>query len=243
MNDTSPDDAIFGPAWRVERTLRDGTLLTLRPVVPEDQAEVARAIAHLSPETRMRRFLSTVVEPSESVLRYLTCVDQKNHVAIAATVPSPDLKEEHGVGIARFVRLKDDPEAAEAAITVVDEWQHRGVGRELLTALAQVAWSRGVRRFRAEVLASNEPIRAILEQVGARVVDHVGDVVVFEVDLDDPHPDTGLARLHELLRAAAASMAGLIRRMMPDSALLGAAAPAATEEGRAEGEDGPERSE
>jgi len=242
MNDIAPEEPPFGPEWRLERTLRDGTLLTLRPVVPEDRAEVARAIAHLSPETRMRRFLTAVVEPSESVLRYLTCVDQKDHVAIAATVPSPDLKEEHGVGIARFVRLKDDHEAAEAAITVVDEWQHRGVGRELLTALARVAWSLGVRRFRAEVLASNLPIRAILEQVGAREVDHVGDVVVFEVDLDEPHPETGLARLQELLRAAAASMAGLIRRMMPDSALLGAA-PATTEEGHAEGEEGPERPE
>lgn len=241
----SDGELAFGPAWRVERTLDDGTPLTLRPVTPDDRAELARAIRHLSPETRMRRFLSAVTEPSEDVLRYLTCVDQDMHVAIAATVPTPDMKEERGVGIARFVRLQDRPDAAEAAVTVVDDMQGKGVGRHLLTELAHIAWDKGVRCFRAEVLASNAPMRAILTQVGARLVEQEGDVVVFEVDLEGEPADRAVGRLRELLRGAATSMAGLIRRMMPDSVLLRASDGAAAPEDEREGErdDSAERAE
>ena len=37
-----------------------------------------------------------------------------------------------GVGVARYVRLESQPDVAEAAVAVLDEWQHRGVGSALL---------------------------------------------------------------------------------------------------------------
>jgi GNAT superfamily N-acetyltransferase len=38
-----------------------------------------------------------------------------------------------GVGIARYIRDAEDPQAAEVAVTVLDHWQRRGLGTELLT--------------------------------------------------------------------------------------------------------------
>jgi len=69
------------------------------------------------------------------------------------------------VGIARFIRLKDDPAVAEAAVTVVDHMQRRGLGKLLVSALAQAARERGITRFRAEVLRTNEAMLALLREL------------------------------------------------------------------------------
>ncbi|HQY63740.1 MAG: GNAT family N-acetyltransferase [Myxococcales bacterium] len=163
-----PDDAPFErEPWSVGRVLRDGTAVTLRPLHADDKEAFREAFRGLSPATRYLRFFSVVTEPSEHVLRYLTDVDQHDHVAIAATVTSADLKTERGVGVARFVRAKDAPAVAEAAVTVVDEFQGRGLGALLLVELARAALARGVHTFRGEVLATNQPMLGILRSVGA----------------------------------------------------------------------------
>ena len=73
--------------------------------------------------------------------------------------------------MARFIRSKEEHDVAEAAIAVVDDMQNRGVGHALLMALAEAARERGIKRFRADVLASNTPMRHLLEEAGARVLD------------------------------------------------------------------------
>ena len=53
------------------------------------------------------------------------------------------------VAVGRFIRLPDDPGAAEFAIVVGEAWQHRGLATELLRRLAIAASRRGIGRFRA----------------------------------------------------------------------------------------------
>jgi RimJ/RimL family protein N-acetyltransferase len=166
--------------------LADGTRVTLRPLRHEDRADVAHALATLSEKTAMRRFFRAHVDPSEEVLTYLTDVDQVDHVAIVATTPSPDLKQEHLIGVARFVRSKDDPSRAEAAITVLDEHQRRGIGRVLLDALVAAATDAGVTRFRADVLKENDAMMSILAQVGATKVAEADGCATFDVELNRP---------------------------------------------------------
>jgi GNAT superfamily N-acetyltransferase len=146
------------------------------------------------------------------MLRYLTEVDGKDHVAVVAILPSPDLKTERGVGIARFVRATDDPEVAEAAVTVVDDMQRKGLGRVLLATLAECARVRGIKRVRAEVLASNDPIRHLLEEVKPTIVGQSDGVLTVEVPLD---PETHASALARLFRAAASHMAVLVRHLRP----------------------------
>ena len=45
------------------------------------------------------------------------------------------------VGVARLVRLRDDPETADVAVAVVDAWQARGVGTSLASSLVARARS------------------------------------------------------------------------------------------------------
>ncbi len=165
----------------MEHRLADGTRILVRPIQPEDAGELRRVFSQLSPVTRERRFLTAVDALSDSALKYLTDVDQENHVALVATTDSLDMKSERGVGVARFIRLKDEPDVAEAAVTVADDMQHRGVGGALLRELAHMAHEKGVHRFRGEILASNEPMRNLMEKLGAKLVRTESDTLVFDV--------------------------------------------------------------
>jgi GNAT superfamily N-acetyltransferase len=195
-------------SFREEHVLADGTRVTLRFIRPDDAEELARAFGKLSPRTRYHRFLAPLAELTPENLRYLTDVDGDHHVAVVAGTDSLDLKRDVGLGVARYVRLPDEPTVAEAAVTVVDEAQGKGLGKLLLRTLARVARERGVRHFRGSVLADNERIRAMLAEVGAQVQKEDGDTLVFDVPLDEPPPETPdhLRPLRLILRAVVESL-------------------------------------
>jgi len=202
-----------GPEFSAEHELADGTRVTLRHIRPSDAEELNAGFHRLSPESRYRRFFSGINALSDDMLRYLTDVDGTDHVAIVAVGISPDLKHETGYGVARFVRRRDDAHVAEAAITVVDDMQHKGLGRILGLALSEAALERGITRFRGEALASNTPMRQLLAEVGARILDETPSSIVFEVALDAAQPSESAVR--RLIRAAAASAGDLLRGLAP----------------------------
>lgn len=173
------------PAWRVHGTTPDGHAYVIRPITPDDREGLLRGFREASAQTRYLRFGLASSTLSDAALTYLTNVDQQDHVAIAATVTSPDLKDERGVGVARFVRSKDRPDVAEAAVAVVDDMQQKGVGRALTYEIGRAALARGITKLRAEVLHANTAMRGILEKVGAKpVTSENGDgLVIYELDL------------------------------------------------------------
>jgi hypothetical protein len=85
----------------------------------------------------------------------------------------------------------------------------------LLAALARAARERGIRVFRGEVLASNTPMRRLLDEVGAVVRGDDGATLVFDVPLAPPESEgqdgSWMEPLRRLLRAAAESLAALRR--------------------------------
>jgi GNAT superfamily N-acetyltransferase len=134
----------------------------------------------LSPDSRYHRFLAPVPRLSPSLLAFLTDVDGVDHCAWVA------LAEEDGqmigVGIARFVRLAD-PEAADAAITVIDAYQGRGIGARLLDVLVLEALQHGITRFEGLLLAENTVSRRMLDRAGARIERDGGALLRFTLDL------------------------------------------------------------
>jgi len=195
------------PAWRAEHTLRDGTRVVIRPVLPEDREELRRRFLELSPQSLYFRFLNMTAKPTDELLTYLTTVDQKDHVALGAAIVSPDLKTERGIGIARFIRLEGSHDTAEAAVTVADDMQRKGVGTALLRELLRAAQARGIKTLRAEVLADNEAMRGILERAGARtVLAESGDgTIAYDLSIT-PHNHES-PTLFDVLRGAAETMA------------------------------------
>ncbi len=147
-------------------TLNDGRQVAIRPIGPDDHERLRASHARLSPESRYRRFLATKPELSSADARYLVEVDGSDHLALVATLP--DEPDEPIVAVARYIRLPDDPAAAEYAIVVGDDYQRQGLAGELMTRLAHAAVARGVKRFRATMLADNIAIHAGDGQPGRR---------------------------------------------------------------------------
>jgi GNAT superfamily N-acetyltransferase len=195
----SPVDDEFIARRTTEVTLRDGTPVLLRPILPEDKAELLDGFRRLSPQSRYRRFLSPVDELTEEQLRDLTEVDYVDHFAWVAF----DLGATGGpgIGVARYVRVPGEPEVAEAAVTVVDDYQGRGLGTLLLEALGAVALENGITRFRGYALEENRAILEVLEGLGASTAHDSPGVVRVEIDLRAG--ETPGSPLREVLRILA----------------------------------------
>lgn len=194
------------PTWRIVRTLPDGRPITIRPILPEDREGLRSAFRETSAQTRYLRFLGAVGELSEKTLTYLTEVDHHDHIALVATMTSPDLKTERGIGVARIIRLEPGGDVAEAAITVADDMQRRGVGGALAREVEAAARARGVRTIRAEVLESNAAMRAILEGTGAKAVASREGTGTLSYDIPIEPPHSSSSRTIALLRGAAQTM-------------------------------------
>src|SRR5258708_33472757 len=151
-------------SYQEEHVLPGGMRVTLRLLRPEDRAELAASYERLSHASRYLRFHGTGPRRDDALLDRLMDVDGKGKLALVASTPTHDLKSERGLGIARFIALEGEPDVAEAAVTVADDAQGQGIGRLLLAALAEAARERGVRAFRGMVLASNQPMRKLLEE-------------------------------------------------------------------------------
>ena len=135
------------------------------------------------------RFLTAKKELTPSELRYFTTVDHHDHEALGAL----DHGDGRGVAIARYVRHPAEPEAAEIALTVIDDWQHRGLGAELLARLADRACQEGIRRFTALVAADNAAMTGLLESLSADLVRWKFGTLTYELALGCAGP--GCAQL------------------------------------------------
>ncbi len=195
--------------YRERHTLDDGTLIEFRAVQPSDKGMLAEGFTRLSPESRRRRFFTSKNGLSDEELRYLTEFDGTDHYALGAMLPAggPDESdgEPVGIGVARFVRSASDPETAEISLVVVDDWQHRGIGKRLLERIAGAAAERGIRRIRSVALADNPDVRALLERhtEGLEVRRTEPGVVEFSFPLTMPVSDDIFDALFSTLRLVA----------------------------------------
>ncbi len=149
----------------LETTLVDGRRVLFRPIEASDKERLQEGLKLLSPESRYRRFFRHIDHFTEHELQYLTEVDGTDHVAWIAILP--DESGEPGVGVARWIRVKSEPDVAEAAVTVVDAFHHKGIGRTLLWIIGRVAIEKGVKYFRAYTMGENSSMLGVLESFGA----------------------------------------------------------------------------
>jgi GNAT superfamily N-acetyltransferase len=184
-----------------EVTLRDGTSVRLRPIVPEDKAILVEGFRRLSPESRFRRFMAPIEELTADQLRFLTEIDYADHFAWVAL--DLDAAGHPGMGVSRYVRIPEEPEVAEAAVTVVDDYQGRGLGTLLLEALGAVALENGITRFRGYALEDNRPILDVLEVMGATTAHDSPGMLRIEVDLPARMEEMRGSSLREVLRIVA----------------------------------------
>jgi hypothetical protein len=122
--------------------------------------------------------------------------------------------------VARYVRLTEEPEVAEAAVIVSDNVQGLGLGTILLSLLGVSALTNGIRTFRAYVLVENRVMLEILREMGGNVT--LEEPGVYRVDLplsEDPDdiPDTPTGRVFKAVAKRVVPPLEVLRRTMPDS--------------------------
>lgn len=160
--------------------LRSGDTAWIRPVRSTDAAELQRAFALLSETSRYRRFLTGTTRLTDSQAAYFTEVDHVNHEAYVAFSPED---KTWIVGVARFIRYPSAPDDAELAVTVADSWHNRGLATHLVRELGERALDVGVKRFRAEMMADNEPILRLLRSAGLTGERVSGEVASGHIEL------------------------------------------------------------
>ena len=160
--------------------LRDGSCVIVRPVRPEDRELFVAGFERMSEESRYRRFMAHKKRLSERELDFFTRLDHASHEALGALEESSG----DGVGVARLHRHEDDPSVAEAAVTIVDDWQGRGLGGLLLARLTERARMLGVQRFDASLLTGNRAMLELFRRLGCMKTHREGpDVLTIDVEL------------------------------------------------------------
>ena len=127
---------------------RIDTRVSIRVATPGDGERLREMFSRASSETIYRRFHIPYLEVPERTLALMLDLDHHDNESLVAVA------NQEIVGHAMYARLGDSSEA-EMAIIVEDKWQSKGVGKLLLSELAERARPRGIEIFIGEVLGQN----------------------------------------------------------------------------------------
>jgi acetyltransferase len=182
---------------RVEVATRSGLTVRLRLGSSADADALLAGFEHLGEESRYHRFFTAMPHLPDLLVERFLDVDGRTRLAIAAFDPSRPsdvgTDDGFGIGVARYLPADDDEQAAELAVTVIDEYQGEGVGRVLLEALVVGALHGGLRSLYGYVLYDNEGMIRLFRRLGGR-------------DQYSDRPEPGARRIAIDLEAAVTSL-------------------------------------
>ncbi len=149
---------------------KDGRLLKIRPLLPEDAHHLVDLFDHMGPESRFLRFNVALSNPDRELVwteaRRLANVDPDKDGAWLVFADFQN-QTEVPVGGARYIRIDD--RTAEASLVVRDDQQNKGIGAELLRILVEQARQAGLEKLIATVQRSNRKIFHLLVQYNLRL--------------------------------------------------------------------------
>ena len=141
--------------------------VSLRAMTVSDGALLKSFFQGLSPLARRRRFMSSMRDVPDQLLRYLAGVDQQTHVGYLAET----IIDGYPVMIAeaRYVIEQTGDRHGDFALAVADAWQGHGIGRALLGYLEQHAIAFGCQELGADTLADNTAMIGLAKRQGFAV--------------------------------------------------------------------------
>jgi len=152
--------ASYPSEWEFDVVLRDGGVVQVRPVKPEDSDGLNGLFEASSTESRRQRFFRDRDALTPEELAYFSTVDYQRRMAFVA------LHEDDIIGVGRYDVLDDEPTSAEVAFLVADAHQGRGLAAQLLADLTAYARRHGVTAFKAFVLADNRAMLRVFRNSG-----------------------------------------------------------------------------
>jgi RimJ/RimL family protein N-acetyltransferase len=158
---------VFDPRnYRVEETLRNGTVVTVRAVRPGDGGKIRKAFQNLEGETVYTRFFGHKSEVTDVELEQITGVDFDRDVALLVTIGHGEAETVIG-GASYFATDAAAPDrSAELAFTVEEDYQGLGIASSLMRHLVRIARQTDLARFEADVLKRNLPMLGVFRRSG-----------------------------------------------------------------------------
>jgi acetyltransferase len=153
---------------------RDGTIIRIRPVRPEDEPLLQDLAAHMNPEDLRLRFFAPVRGLTPAVAARLSRLDYDREMGLIAEHDGTIL------GVAHFF-ADADKRAAEYAISVRSDWHGHGVGYLLMTRLIEIAAASGIGELFGEVLRENHGMLEMCHALGFSLVPDPVDSTLLQV--------------------------------------------------------------
>lgn len=182
-------------AFSTVARLRDGGLIRIRAIRPEDKGRLLDHFRHLSPSSVYQRFFGVKKTLTPEELRRFTELDFTDAVGLAATVGEGE--QELFVGVGRYIvvdpRVSRGSRRAEVAFAVADEQQGRGIATQLLAQLLPFARRNGIAALEAEVLRENIHMLHVFARMGF-VARHSLDGGTVLLSLPIGHEDAPVAQ-------------------------------------------------
>lgn len=144
-------------------TLKDGSVVFLRPIKATDGDLIIDLVEKLSSNSKYLRFLRFLDSLSENLLYQLIHVNYTSGFALVATINEGG--KEKIIAVARYAYSAEDNNT-ELAVTVRDDWQHRGLGRLLLEKIIEIGKEHGISRYVALISPQNKIIINTLIKLG-----------------------------------------------------------------------------
>jgi acetyltransferase len=147
--------------YAIERTLEDGMVCTIRPILAEDEPLIYALFKSLSDETIIYRFGHTLVHiPHEKLGRYCQIDYDRELAFVGVTADKKKI-----IGDVRISKLPD-LENAELSILISDEWQGKGIGKILMEYSIGIAKEIGLKSLWMEILKNNRRMLALGQKFG-----------------------------------------------------------------------------
>jgi acetyltransferase len=161
-------------------TMKDGGQVTIRPIRPEDEPLMVRFHETLSERSVYLRYFHLMNLEQRTTHERLTriCfIDYDREMALVAVRRNPETGESEILGVGRLMKIHGTGEA-EIAVLISDNWQGRGLGKELLSRLLVVAADDKLARVVADILPDNRGVMRILDKLGFSLKHSLDDDVV-----------------------------------------------------------------
>jgi RimJ/RimL family protein N-acetyltransferase len=143
-------------------TLRDGRRVEIRALRQADRTELLAAVGRTSRESLYHRFFTVKRGFTDREINYFLNIDFVEHVALVAVVE--EARRPVIVGGARYI--VQQPDKAEVAFAVIDEYQGQGIGTALMYHLAAIARNAGLQELVADVLPDNDAMLRVFAKSG-----------------------------------------------------------------------------
>jgi acetyltransferase len=161
-------------------TMKDATAVTIRPIRPEDEPAMVGFHETLSERTVYLRYfhlMNLEQRIQHERLTRICFIDYDREMALVAERRNPETGESEILGVGRLMKIHGTTEA-EVAVVISDQWQGRGLGKELLARLLVVGADEKLTKLTADILPDNREVMRVCERLGFTLRHSLDDEVV-----------------------------------------------------------------